>query len=171
MNQQYLLCDCGGTAYLASLRAEALNDAEKTHLVALALAILCERHAPGESLSDPDATRNYLQLWLSDRCNETFGAIFLDNRHRILAVEELFQGSIDGASVYPRVVVQRSLSLNAAAVILFHNHPSGVAEPSAADSRITRRLKDALALVDVRVLDHLVVGHEGTVSMAERGLL
>jgi len=94
-----------------------------------------------------------------------------DNRHRVLGFEELFFGTIDGASVHPRVVVQRALDLNSAAVIFAHNHPSGVAEPSRADEVLTRRLKEALALVDVRVLDHIVAGCEGTVSFAERGLL
>ncbi len=97
--------------------------------------------------------------------------MFLDNRHRVLCFEEMFQGTIDGAQVHPRVVVQRALEANAAAVILYHNHPSGVAEPSKADENITRRLKDALSLVDVRVPDHFVVGAEDVTSFAERGLL
>ena len=97
--------------------------------------------------------------------------MFLDNRHRVIQVVEMFQGTIDGASVHPRVVVQRALELNAAAVVFFHNHPSGVAEPSHADEAITRRLRDALALVDVRVLDHFVVAAGESVSFAERGLL
>ena len=100
-----------------------------------------------------------------------FGAIFLDNRHRVIGLEELFRGTIDGTSVHPRVVVQRALELNAAATIVFHNHPSGEPEPSQADRSLTRRLQEALALVDVRVLDHVVVGSQGTVSFAERGLL
>ena len=95
----------------------------------------------------------------------------MDNRHRIIAVRELFQGTIDGASIHPRVVVQQALETNAAAILLFHNHPSGVAEPSHADEAITRRLKDALALVDVRVLDHFVVSAGESISFAERGLL
>ena len=100
-----------------------------------------------------------------------FGSLFLDGRHRIIAVSELFQGTIDGASVYPRVVVQKALELNSAAVVFFHNHPSGVAEPSHADTSLTRRLKEALALIDVRVLDHFVVAAAGSVSLAERGLI
>jgi DNA repair protein RadC len=95
----------------------------------------------------------------------------LDNRHRIIADEELFQGTIDGASVHPRIVVQRALEVNAAAVILYHNHPSGVAEPSSADENITLRLKDALALVDIRVLDHFVVSAAESTSFAEKGIL
>jgi DNA repair protein RadC len=162
---------CDIAAFLAALQLDKLGDAERAKLVELALVILRECHTPGETITDPRATRDYLQLWLHDRPNEIFGVVFLDNRHRVIATEELFRGSIDGASVYPRVVVQEALKCNAAAVIFFHNHPSGVAEPSAADTRITQRLKDALALVDVRVLDHVVVGHEDTVSMAESGLL
>jgi DNA repair protein RadC len=108
---------------------------------------------------------------LADYRNEVFGSVFLDNRHRILALRELFQGTIDGASIHPRVVVQQALELNAAAMVFFHNHPSGVAEPSHADEAITRRLKDALALVDVRVLDHFVVAAGESVSFAEKGLI
>ena len=100
-----------------------------------------------------------------------FGVLFLDNRHRVLAFEELFRGTIDGASVHPREVVRRALQLNAAAVILSHNHPSGVAEPSQADRQITARLREALDLVGIRVLDHLVVGDGDCCSLADRGLL
>ncbi len=100
-----------------------------------------------------------------------FGCLFLDNRHRIIEVVELFQGPIDGSSVHPRIVVQKALEVNAAAMLFFHNHPSGVAEPSNADEAITRRLKEALALIDVRVLDHFVVTAGESVSFAERGLL
>jgi DNA repair protein RadC len=103
--------------------------------------------------------------------HELFGCLFLDNRHRVLEFSELFRGTIDGTSVYPREVVKEALKLNAAAVILAHNHPSGVAEPSQADERITRRLKAALELVDIRLLDHLIVGDGGTTSLAARGLL
>jgi DNA repair protein RadC len=100
-----------------------------------------------------------------------FTCLFLDNRHRVIECEELFRGTIDGASVHPREVVKRALQLNAAALILAHNHPSGVAEPSQADQQLTRRLREALGLVDIRVLDHLVVGDGEAVSFAERGLL
>lgn len=155
----------------AGIDPATLSDAEKNTLVALALSILQERHRPGESLTDPGASRDYLRLLLSERKNEVFGVIFLDNRNRVLAAEELFQGTIDGASVHPRVVVQRALEVNAAAAILYHNHPSGVGEPSHADKAITRGLKDALALIDVRVLDHFIIAVEETVSFAERGLL
>ncbi|MCB1871161.1 MAG: DNA repair protein RadC, partial [Gammaproteobacteria bacterium] len=123
------------------------------------------------TLTSPEETRNYLRLRLAEYKNEVFGCVYLDNRHRIIDVAELFHGTIDGASVHPRVVVQQSLQLNAAAILFFHNHPSGVAEPSHADESITRRLKEALALVDVRVLDHFVVTAGESVSFAERGLL
>ncbi len=125
----------------------------------------------GDVLSSPEHVRHYLSLHLTGLSHEVFAGLFLDNRHRIIAVRELFQGTIDGASIYPRVVVQQALEANAAAMVFFHNHPSGVAEPSHADEAITRRLKDALALVDVRVLDHFVVSAGESVSFAERGLL
>ncbi len=123
------------------------------------------------ALSKPNDTRDYLKARLRAYPHEVFACLFLDNRHRVLCFEELFTGTIDGASVYPREVVKRALFHNAAAVILAHNHPSGVAEPSRADQSITRRLKDALALVDIRVLDHFIVGDGETVSFAERGLI
>ena len=116
-------------------------------------------------------TRDFLQAQLRDRKNEVFCVLFLDNRHRVLAFEELFQGTLNGTAVYPREVVKRALRLNAAAVILVHNHPSGVAEPSRADELLTGRLKEALALVDIRLLDHLVVGDGEMVSFSERGLI
>jgi DNA repair protein RadC len=123
-------------------------------------------------LTSPEATKDFIRLRLAEEPNEVFGCIFLDNRHRVVAVEELFFGTIDGASVHPRVVVQHALTAhNAAAVIFFHNHPSGVTDPSQADLRITQRLKEALALIDVRVLDHLIVSYEASTSLAERGLL
>ncbi|HET7313774.1 RadC family protein [Salinisphaera sp.] len=124
-----------------------------------------------DALSDPSATRAYLALRLARVEHEIFACLFLDNRNRVLAFEELFRGTIDGAPVYPREVVKTALAHNAAAVILAHNHPSGVAEPSAADRDITRRLVDALALVDIRVLDHVIVAREATTSLAERGMM
>jgi DNA repair protein RadC len=122
-------------------------------------------------LDNPETTRRFLGSRLRHRPHEVFACLFLDNRHRVIAFEELFQGTIDGASVHPREVVRRVLHHNAAAVILAHNHPSGVAEPSRADVALTRRLTDALALVDVRVLDHVVVGEGPGVSFAERGMI
>jgi DNA repair protein RadC len=115
--------------------------------------------------------RRFLRARLRDLPHEVFCCLHLDNRNRVIAFEELFRGTIDGASVHPREVVKRALAHNAAALILAHNHPSGVAEPSQADEVITRRLSSALALVDIRVLDHLVVGDSACVSFAERGLL
>ncbi len=131
---------------------------------------LHEKLQRGESFTSPQLTSHYLQQRLRDYPYEVFACLFLDNRNRLIAFEELFCGTIDGASVHAREVVRKALQHNAAAVILSHNHPSGVAEPSDADTQITLRLKEALSLVDVRVLDHIVVGDE-TVSMAERGLI
>ena len=125
----------------------------------------------GESIRSPADTENFLQARLRGLGHELFCCVFLDNRHRVLAFEEMFRGTIDGTSVYPREVVKEALRINAAAVILAHNHPSGVAEPSQADERITRRLKSALELVDIRLLDHLIVGDGGATSLASRGLI
>ncbi len=125
----------------------------------------------GDALTSPRQTRSYLSARLRGYPYEVFACLFLDNRHRVIEYEELFQGTIDGATVHPREVVRRAIGHNAAAVILAHNHPSGVAEPSASDTRITRRLSEALALVDVRVLDHIVVGDGEMTSLAERGLI
>ncbi|MCK5647997.1 MAG: DNA repair protein RadC, partial [Gammaproteobacteria bacterium] len=122
-------------------------------------------------IANPEDTRQYLKSQLRDRPYEVFAALFLDNRHQIITFKELFHGTIDGASVYPREVVKMALEQNAAALIVAHNHPSGVAEPSSADERITIRLKDALALVDIRLLDHLIIGDGEIVSLAERGVL
>ncbi len=132
---------------------------------------LMTRVADQDCLTSPEATRDYLRLKLYGLPYEVFACLFLDNRHRVIRYEELFQGTIDGASVHPREVVRRVIATNAAAVIFAHNHPSGVAEPSQADLRITQRLKDALALIDVRVLDHLIIGDGQGTSLAERGLL
>jgi DNA repair protein RadC len=123
------------------------------------------------TLSSPRASAEFLRTWLRGYPYEVFAVVFLDNRHRVLASEELFRGTIDGASVHPREVVRRALAHNAAALILAHNHPSGVAEPSAADIAVTRRLSDALALIDVRVLDHFIIGDGEPLSLAERGLI
>jgi len=125
----------------------------------------------GVPLTSPAVTMEYLQTVLRDRNREIFTCLFLDTRHRVIASEDLFQGSIDGACVYPRVVAERALRLSAAAVIVAHNHPSGVSEPSLADQAITRRLKDALMLLEIRLLDHFVVGDGPPVSMASRGML
>jgi DNA repair protein RadC len=125
----------------------------------------------GPGLSCARATHQFLIAQLRDLRYEVFCCLYLDNHHRLIAFDELFRGTIDGASVYPREVVKQALARHAAAVIVAHNHPSGVAEPSQADELITRRLKEALALVDIRLVDHLIVGDGQCVSLAEKGLL
>jgi len=137
---------------------------------------LARRHyremlAVGPALAAPEAARAFLLAQLRDRPYEVFCCLHLDNRHRLIAFEELFRGTVDGASVHPREVVRQTIARNSAAVIFAHNHPSGVAEPSQADELITQRLRDALALVDVRVLDHIIVGDGRCLSFAERGML
>lgn len=149
----------------------ALSDSDET-CIAQALAILEARICrEAFTFSDPTATANYAKLKIAALPHEVFGVFMLDNQHRLIEFVELFRGTIDGASVYPREVVKSALLANAAAVIFTHNHPSGTPEPSTADRSITRRLKDALATVDIRVLDHIVVGGNSHVSMAERGWL
>ncbi|MFK5913319.1 MAG: DNA repair protein RadC [Woeseiaceae bacterium] len=123
----------------------------------------------GECLQNPQATQDYLQAQLRDLPYEVFACLFLDNQHRVIEFEILFKGTINGASVHPREVVRKSLKHNAAAVILAHNHPSGIAEPSGADRHITQKLVEALGLIDVRVLDHIVVGDGESVAFSERG--
>lgn len=130
-----------------------------------------EKLEEADVLNNSELTREYLRARMRGYRREVFACLYLDNQHRVVTFEELFAGTIDGAAVYPREVVQRCLAHNAAAVILAHNHPSGVAEPSQADRAITRRLIEALHTVDVRVLDHVVVGAAETVSFAERGLM
>jgi DNA repair protein RadC len=125
----------------------------------------------GQSLNSPGDTSRFLISRLRDRPFEVFCCLYLDARHRLIAFEELFRGTIDGASVHPREVVRQALAHNAASLIFAHNHPSGVAEPSRADELITLRLRDALALVDIRVLDHLIVAGPRVVSLAEKGLI
>lgn len=132
---------------------------------------LSEEMQTGDALNSPRAVRDYLQLLLRGREQEVFMVIFLDAQHRVLAAEEMFQGTLTQTSVYPREVVKRGLFHNAAAVILAHNHPSGVAEPSQSDRLLTDALKQALALVDVRVLDHFIVAGSGCLSFAERGMV
>lgn len=121
------------------------------------------------ALESPEAVRNFLKAQLRHEPHEVFACLFLDTKHRVLAFEPLFYGTIDGASVYPRQVVKRALAHNAAALILSHNHPSGIAEPSQADRMLTERLKEALALIDVRILDHFIVGDGEPLSMVEYG--
>jgi len=147
------------------------NEGEE-EILAKAREILAKRvEREHDSLTSPAATREYLTMKLADLPHEIFGAVMLDNRNRVIAMVEMFRGTIDGASVYPREVAKEVLKYNAAAVILYHNHPSGVTEPSSADIRITERLTKALGLLDVRVLDHLIVGGLEVTSFAERGLI
>ena len=129
------------------------------------------RVTKGKALTPPSLTYSCLQTLLQGYEREVFAILFLDSQHRVIKFEELFQGTLDAASVYPREVVKAALACNAAAVILAHNHPSGLPEPSRADRSLTERLQVALATVEIRVLDHLVIGTEGRVSMAERGWL
>jgi DNA repair protein RadC len=124
-----------------------------------------------EPLTTPQVVKDFLKLKLAELPHEVFAALFLDNRHRLIRYEEMFRGTIDGASVHPREVVKAALQHNAAALILAHNHPSGVPEPSRADEALTRRLREALGLIDVRVLDHVIVGGTDTTSFAELGLI
>ncbi|KZZ41751.1 hypothetical protein A3759_00805 [Thalassolituus sp. HI0120] len=150
-----------GSAKFAQL--QAVLEMAKRHLA--------EELERGDALTNPQLTQRYLLSQLRDRSHEVFACLFLDNQHRVIRYQELFHGTLDGAAVYPREVVKQALSVSAAAVILAHNHPSGVAEPSRSDRAITDRLTEALGFMDIRVLDHLVVGDGYCVSFAERGWL
>ena len=142
-------------------------------ILEMASFIAMQSFQPGKSLCAASNVKCYLQQWLGHNPNEVFAVIFLDNKHRVIKAEALFFGTIDAASVHPRVVVQKALEHNAAALIFSHNHPSGITEPSMADKRITETLKQALALIDIRVLDHVIVSPdpEASLSFAERGLI
>jgi DNA repair protein RadC len=177
---QSLLDEFGGLAGLlhagaADLkRIKGLGPAKRAEVAAvieLARRSLHQRLAERPAFEAPEGVREYLRLHLSTRDHEVFAVLFLDAQHRLLQFDEMFRGTLTQTSVYPREVVRRALALNAAAVILAHNHPSGVAEPSRADEFLTQSLKSALQLVDVRVLDHMVVARNQVVSFAERGLL
>lgn len=155
-------------------RIKGLGEAKYVQLMAaheLAKRALAEEIRRDTVLNSPDKVRQYLRLRLGHLPHEVFLALFLDAQNRLLAPEELFRGTLTQTSVYPREVVKRALAHNAAAVVFAHNHPSGVAEPSRADEMLTRALKEALQLVDVRVLDHLIVAHGDVMSFAERGLI
>lgn len=155
-------------------RVHGVGPAKRARIVAaleLARRSLAEGLADLPALRSPADSTAYLESRLRHLAHEVFACLFLDTRHRVLGYEELFRGTIDGTSVYPREVVRACLRHQASAVIFAHNHPSGIAEPSTADLDITRRLTEALALIDIRVLDHIVVGHGETVSMASRGLI
>ncbi len=139
-------------------------------LIKSAKQCVLEQFKSGFTVSSPASAESYVQTLLLDREHEIFAVLFLDNRHQVIDYVEMFRGTVDGTSVYPREVVKEALTRNAAAVLLVHNHPSGVSEPSQADERITRRLKAALELVDIRVIDHLIVGKTVT-SLAARGMI
>ena len=177
---QELLDNFGGVAGLLHTGPEALKSikglgpAKRAEIVAvleLARRALAEELKEKPLFTTPQAVRDYLQLQLGSRAHEIFAVLFLDSQHRLIALEELFRGTLTQTSVYPREVVIRALALNAASVVLAHNHPSGGVQPSRADEMLTQTLKTALALVDVRVLDHFVVTSTQAVSMAELGLL
>lgn len=171
----------GGIAGLLHTSAEDLKrikglggPAKRAELVAvleLARRALAEQLKEREVFSSPDAVKHYLQLHLSRKAHEVFAVLFLDAQNRLIAMEELFRGTLTQTSVYPREVVLRALQHEAAAVVLAHNHPSGTVQPSRADEALTQTLRAALALVDVRVLDHVIVAPGDALSMAERGLM
>ncbi|WP_455221078.1 RadC family protein [Kaarinaea lacus] len=153
-------------------RSPGLGEAKYTQLLAtleMSRRYLAEKMARGDALNNPADTHRYLMARMRDYRQEVFACLYLDNRHRVISFDEMFYGTINMASVHPREIVQRALRHNASAVILAHNHPSGVAEPSQADRDVTTQIQKALALVEVRVLDHIVIGDGTTVSFAERG--
>ncbi len=161
-SNQAQFCDYKGLGPAKFAQLQAVLEMARRHLG--------ESLSRGQALTSPQQTRQYLQTLLRDFEHEVFGCLMLDNKHRVIVFREMFQGSISSASVYPREVVKQALADNAAAVILAHNHPSGIAEPSQSDIHITQRLQQALELVDIRVLDHLVIGDE-VVCFSERGLI
>lgn len=177
---QELLVGFGGLAGLLHATADdlkrikGLGPAKRAELVAvleLARRALAEQLRERAALDTPQAVKDYLQLHLAHKKHESFAVLFLDNQHKLLALEELFRGTLAQTSVYPREVVLRALHHHAAAVVLAHNHPSGTVQPSRADEALTQALKAALALVDVRVLDHVIVAPGLALSMAEKGLI
>lgn len=177
---QRLLQRFGGLRPLLAASEEALSAIEGMNasrvaalgtLPELARRYFAQTLPVGDAIKGPEDTETFLRARLQDLPHEVFCCLFLDNRHRVIGFAELFRGTIDGTSVYPREVVKEALAVNAAAVIFAHNHPSGVAEPSRADEQITRRLQSALSLVDIRVLDHMIIGDAAITSLACRGML
>ncbi|MBL8334664.1 MAG: DNA repair protein RadC [Rubrivivax sp.] len=177
---QQLLDHCGGMGGLLRAtaddlkRVKGIGPAKRAELLAvieIARRALAQPLREAPVFDSPQSVREYLALQLGGLGHEVFAVLFLDHQHRLVQLEEMFRGTLAQTSVYPREVVRRAMALNAAAVILAHNHPSGVAEPSRADEHLTQSLRSALGLVDVRVLDHFIVGQGQVVSMAERGLL
>lgn len=154
-------CQAHGLGEAKYVQLQAVLEIGRRHLL--------ETLKRGDPLTSPAATRDFLRAQLRNYPYEVFACLFMDNRNRVIEYEEMFRGTIDGASVHPREVVRRALFHNAAALILAHNHPSGVAEPSTADKQITRRLREALSLVDVRLLDHFIIGDGEFTSLAELG--
>lgn len=158
----------GNRLYVRSeLRRYRVANADE--IIEAARSVAGQRMQRGEPFTDPQASAQFFQDKLAGLEREVFAAVFLDTRHRLIEYAELFQGTIDGAEVHPREVVRQALRCNAAAVIVAHNHPSGTTDPSAADRAVTARLKQALALVDVRILDHVIVGAQQSLSMAAKG--
>lgn len=162
-SDQQTFCLAHGLGQAKYAQLQAVLEMGKRHLHTSLLK--------GDAMESPEQVRSYLSLKLRHYNREVFACLFLDNKHRLIKFEELFWGTINAATVYPREIVSSALMNNAAAVIFAHNHPSGIAEPSVADQRITERLVDALAMIDVRVIDHMVIGDQEVVSFAERGLL
>jgi DNA repair protein RadC len=160
----FALCEKSG-------RYRARRSLTPEQIVRAANVALAQRYTRGVAFGNPDLTADYLAVHYSDRPAEVFTCLFLDNKHRLLAIEDLFHGTIDGASVYPHEIARRCLAHNAAAVFLAHNHPSGVTTPSPSDLSITAKIKDTLVLLDVRVLDHFIVGGGTAASFAAAGLL
>jgi len=150
---------------------QVLRPVTTDEILTMAKKLIKRQFVRGQALTSPDITRDFLMLELALLEHEVFYCIFLDNQHRVLKTEGCFKGTIDGANVYPREVLKRALKINAKALILAHNHPSGLAEPSEADRAITRRLIEALGLIDIRVLDHFIIGGTEHFSFAEHGLL
>jgi DNA repair protein RadC len=159
------------TLLIRDAGTNTVREATGTEILDAARAYISKRIRRGTTLSSPRATRDYLSLRFGTREYETFCVLHLDSRHRLIDCQELFRGTIDGASVHPREIVKEAMQRNSAACILVHNHPSGVAEPSQADELITQRVKAALAVVDIRVLDHLIVAGGEVISLAERGAM
>lgn len=164
------MCECE-TTFVKSEQGlyQAVGPVTSEAIVRTAAAILQEKMTRGDALSNPEDAARFLQMALANEKNEHFAVLFMNNKHQVLSFERLFFGTIDGATVHPRIVVQKALEWNAASVILAHNHPSGHSEPSQADRDVTQQLVKALSLVDVRVLDHLVVSQSGWESLSRRG--
>ena len=155
----------------AGLGVETLSEAERESVVKLALKVMAEEVADGPVMTGQAAAAKYLQLKIGRRDREVFGCLFLNTRNRLIRDQELFYGSLDRTTVHPRVILQKALACNAGAIIAYHCHPSGVADPSPSDLSLTSRIKDLLDEIDVRLLDHIVVARSETVSMAARGLI